>query len=61
MESDEVSMIVFDDHKEHGIVKFSVEVDMEVMNFLDKFQDCVSLCSLSNFYERRFKLTTISF
>ncbi|CAG8632332.1 2389_t:CDS:10 [Ambispora gerdemannii] len=46
MENEDVNTIFFDDGKKFGINKFSIDIDEEVMKYLDAFQDCTSLDAL---------------
>ena len=48
MENDNDDCIFFDNNKQHEIGKFGIEVDKEVEEILEKFQDCISLCSSNN-------------
>ncbi|CAG8601354.1 2003_t:CDS:2 [Diversispora eburnea] len=43
MENEDEDSIFFDDGKKIGINKFAIDVDDEVMEFLNEFRDCVSL------------------
>ncbi|CAI2193237.1 8385_t:CDS:10, partial [Funneliformis geosporum] len=40
MENEDVNIIFFDDGKKFGINKFSIDIDEEVMKYLNAFQDC---------------------
>ncbi|CAG8461509.1 14389_t:CDS:10 [Funneliformis mosseae] len=46
MENEDVNTIFFDDGKKFGINKFSIDIDEDVMKYLDAFQDCTSLDAL---------------
>ncbi|CAG8822835.1 28894_t:CDS:2, partial [Dentiscutata erythropus] len=43
MENEDEDSIFFDDGKKIGINKFAIDVDDEVMEFLNEFRDCMSL------------------
>ncbi|CAB4489561.1 unnamed protein product [Rhizophagus irregularis] len=46
MENEEDSTIFFDDNKKFGIVKFEIDVDEDVIGFLDEFWNCKSIDAL---------------
>lgn len=43
LDDDNIRKIFIDDTKERWFNKFTVEVEDEVQQYLDKFQNCVSL------------------
>ena len=44
MENEDDDTVFFDDDKKFGIDKLAIDVDEDVIEFLDEFWDCVSLC-----------------